>query len=45
MDTHYFVIILGILSPILQIMVHIAIIFVSYKAIQALNVYINKNTF
>lgn len=35
--------IIGMLIPILQCMTYIAIIFVAYKAIKALNVYINKN--
>lgn len=41
----YLSIILGMLRSVLVVMVYIAIIFVSYKVIQALNVYINKNSF
>ncbi len=32
-----------VLEPILRIFVYIAFIFLCYKAIEALNVYINKN--
>lgn len=35
---------LVILKPILEILLYMTLIFVSFKAIQALNVYINKNS-
>lgn len=35
---------LSIIKAILEMMVYISVITVSFKAVQALNVYINKNT-
>lgn len=35
---------LGILKPILEVLLYISLIFLSFKAIKALNMYINKNT-
>lgn len=35
--------IVALLEPILRIFAYIAFIFLCYKAIEALNVYINKN--
>lgn len=37
--------IIGILEPILRIFAYIAFIFLAYKSIEALNVYINKNKY
>ncbi|MFL0248690.1 hypothetical protein [Candidatus Clostridium stratigraminis] len=34
----------SIIEPILRMLVYIAVICVSFKAIQALNTYINKNS-
>lgn len=36
-------IVLGYIKAILEVMLYIAIIFVSFKSIQALNIYINNN--
>jgi len=35
---------LGIIKSILEVLLYISVIIVSFKAVQALNVYINKNT-
>lgn len=40
----YLSIVLGYIKAILEVMLYISVIFVSFKAIQALNIYINKNT-
>jgi hypothetical protein len=37
-------IIMAYIKAILEIMLYMSAIFVSYKAIQALNIYINKNS-
>jgi len=37
-------IILGYIRGILEVMLYMSAIFVSYKAVQALNIYINKNS-
>jgi hypothetical protein len=37
-------IILGYIGAILQAIYYISVIFVSFKAVQALNIYINKNS-
>ena len=39
----YLSIVLGYIKAILEIMLYMSGIFVSFKAVQALNVYINKN--
>lgn len=44
MGLGYLSIILSYIKAILEIMLYILVIFVSFKAIQALNTYINKNT-
>lgn len=41
----YLGIVLNFLSAVLEVMVYIAIIFVSFKGIKALNIYIDKNSF
>ncbi|NLY45563.1 MAG: hypothetical protein GX053_06190 [Tissierella sp.] len=45
MGIAYLGIVLSMLSAILEVMVYIAIIFVAFKGIKALNIYINKNSF
>jgi hypothetical protein len=35
---------LGIIKSILEVLLYISLIIVSFKAVQALNVYINKNS-
>lgn len=35
---------LGYIKAILEVMLYMSAIFVSFKAIQALNIYINKNS-
>ena len=40
----YLSIVLGYLKAILEVMLYISAIFVSFKAVQALNIYINKNS-
>ncbi|CAK7086012.1 hypothetical protein KQI38_17410 [Tissierella carlieri] len=39
----YLSIILGFIKSILEILLYTSLIFVSFKALQALNIYINKN--
>ncbi|WP_313757051.1 hypothetical protein [Tissierella sp.] len=39
----YLSIILSFIKAILEILLYISAIFVSFKAVQALNIYINKN--
>jgi len=43
MGLGYLSIVLGYMKAILEVMLYISVIFVSFKAIQALNIYINKN--
>ena len=40
----YLSIVLGSIKDILEVMLYMSAIFVSFKAVQALNIYINKNS-
>lgn len=40
----YLSIVLGYIKAILEVMLYMSVIFVSFKAVQALNIYINKNS-
>lgn len=35
---------LAIIKPVLEVLLYLSLIFLSFKAIQALNIYINRNT-
>ncbi|AHF06022.1 hypothetical protein [Desulfitobacterium metallireducens] len=44
MGLGYLNIVLGSMKAILEVMLYMSVIFVSFKATQALNIYINKNS-